>query len=94
MSEVTQYRSIAVSQYRQLRPSSGLEHTVITYSVRDANYLMNETTSGTRCPTLFDKWHWIFYMPCRTDMDGHSKAFDYPVMVHWEKVKVRADTIG
>ena len=30
---------------------------------------MNETkrnpTTGTRCPTLYDKWHGIFYMPIR-----------------------------
>ena len=48
---------------------------------------MNETrrkpTTGTRCPTLFDKRHKIFYMPSLTDSAGHTKAFDYPVMDHW-----------
>ena len=44
---------------------------------------MNETrrkpSTGTQCPTLFDKWHGTFYMPSRTDTAGHTKAFDYPV---------------
>ena len=48
---------------------------------------MNETrrkpTTGTRCPTLFDKWHGIFYMPSCTDTVGHAKAYIYPVMDHW-----------
>ena len=43
---------------------------------------------GTRCPTLFDKWHGIFYMPNRTDTAGHTKAFIYPVMDHWDHQKV------
>ena len=47
---------------------------------------MNETrrkpTARTRCPTLFDKWHWILYMSSRTDTAGHTKAFIYPVMDH------------
>ena len=45
--------------------------------------MMNETrrkpTTGTRCPTLFVKWHRIFYMPSHTDTAGHTKVFDYPV---------------
>ena len=49
---------------------------------------MNETsgkpTTGTWCSTLFNKWHGIFYMPSYTDTAGH-KAFDYPVMDHWEE---------
>ena len=53
---------------------------------------MNETrrkpTTGTRCPTLFYKWHGIFYMPSCTGTAGHTKAFHYPVMDHWGKVKV------
>ena len=28
-------------------------------------------TIRTRYPTLFDKWHGVFYMPSRTDTDGH-----------------------
>ena len=40
-------------------------------------------TTRTQCPTLFDKWHRIFYMASRTEMAGHTKAFDYPVMDHW-----------
>ena len=47
---------------------------------------MNETrrkpTTGTRCPTLFHKWHGIFYMPSHTDTAGHTKALIYPVMDH------------
>ena len=41
---------------------------------------MNKTrrkpTTGRQSPTLFDKWHGIFYMPSRTDEAGHTKAFD------------------
>ena len=48
---------------------------------------MNETrrkpTTGRQSPTLFDKWHGIFYMPSRIDEAGHTKAFDYPVAEHW-----------
>ena len=46
-----------------LRPSSGREHRVILIQSGDDNYLRlrNETrrkhTTGTQCPTLFDKWH-------------------------------------
>ena len=51
-------------------------------------------TTRTRCPTLFSKWHRIFYyvqsyrhgwtyqglgLPSHTDRAGHTKAFDYPV---------------
>ena len=51
---------------------------------------MNETrgkpATGTWCPTLFDKWQRIFYMPSRTDTAGHTKAYIYPVMDCWGKV--------
>ena len=54
--------------------------------------LMNKTrrtpTTRTRCPTLFDKWRGVFYMPSCTDTAGHTRAFDYPVVDHWGKVKV------
>ena len=44
---------------------------------------MNETrrkpTTGRQSPSLFDKWHGIFYMPSHTDPAGHTKAFDCPV---------------
>ena len=44
---------------------------------------MNETrrkpTTGRQSPSLFDKWHGVFYMPSRIDEAGHTKAFDYPV---------------
>ena len=79
-----------------IRPSSGREHNYsrITYmqSGDDDDYLMNESsrkpTTGTRCPTLFDKWDGIFYMPSRADTAGHAKAFIYPVMDHRGEVKV------
>ena len=45
------------------------------------------TATGMQCPTLFDMWHRIFCMPSRTDTAGHIKAFNYPVMDHWGKVK-------
>ena len=48
---------------------------------------MNETrrkpTTGRQSPSLFDKWHGIFYMPSCIDEAGHTKAFDYPVAEHW-----------
>ena len=48
---------------------------------------MNETrrkpTTGRQSPSLFDKWHGIFYMPSRIDEAGHTKAFDYPVAEPW-----------
>ena len=50
---------------------------------------MNETrrkpTTGRQSPSLFDKWHGIFYMLSLTDTAGHTKAFDYPVAEHWGK---------
>ena len=49
--------------------------------------MMNESrrkpTTGRQSPSLFDKWHGIFYMPSRIDEAGHTKAFDYPVAEHW-----------
>ena len=45
------------------------------------NGTRREPTTGTRCPTLFKKWHGILYMPSRTA--GHTKAFIYPFMGHW-----------
>ena len=38
-----------------------------------------EHTTGRQSPSLFDKWHKIFYMPSRIDDAGHTKTFDYPV---------------
>ena len=68
---------------RSLRPSSGRQHTVV-YLIQsgDDDYLMNETrmepTTGTRYPSLFDKWHRIFlYMPSRIDTAVHTKVFIY-----------------
>ena len=29
--------------------------------------LVRKPAMGTQCPTLFDKWHGMFYMPSRTD---------------------------
>ena len=62
--------SFTPSQY--LRPSSGREHTVISYSVRWWGlYSMNETrrkpTTWRQPPSLFNKWHGIFYMPSGTE---------------------------
>ena len=59
-----EWRIYALSAYN--RPSLGREHTVIALiQSGDDDYLMNETrrkpTTATRCPTLFDKWHGIFY---------------------------------
>ena len=38
---------------------------------------MRKPTIWTGCPTLFDKWHGIFYMLSRTDTAGHTKVFIY-----------------
>ena len=49
----------------------------------DDDYLMIEPrrkpTTGTRCLTVFNKWHRFLYTPSRTDTAGHTKVFDYPV---------------
>ena len=48
------------------------------------DYLMSETrrkpTTGIHCPTCFDQWRRIFYMPRYRDTAGHTKAFIYPAM--------------
>ena len=49
---------------------------------------MNETrrkpTARTRCPTLFDKWHWILYMSSRTDrLDIPRPLFTQPHRHGW-----------
>ena len=77
----------AFTPCRYLRPFSGREHNYQLIQSGD-DCLMNETrrkpTTGTRCPTLFDTWHGIFYMPSRTDTVGHNtKVFDYQVVDHW-----------
>ena len=51
-------------------------------------YSMNLMKQSDQDLFFFDKWHRIFYIPSRTDMAGHTKAFDYPVMDHWGKDKV------
>ena len=62
------------------------------------SYLMNETrrkpTTGRQSPSLFDKWHVIFYISSRTDTAGHTKAFDYPVVGQWGKVEVFSSASG
>ena len=41
-------------------------------------------TIGRQSPSLFDKWHGIFYLPNRTiDTAVHTKAFIYPVLDNW-----------
>ena len=80
---------------RHLRPSSGREHI----QSGDDDYLMNETrrkpTTGRQSPTLFDKWHGIFYMPSRIDEAAHTKAFDDPVAEHWgESQRAKRSLVG
>ena len=60
---------------------------------------MNETrrkpTTGRQSPTLFDKWHGIFYMPSRIAEAGHTKAFDDPVAEHWrESQRAKRSLVG
>ena len=52
---------------RHLRPSSGREHTVIFNLFSPVMITWRKPTTATQCPTLFNKWHGIFYMPSRTD---------------------------
>ena len=47
------------------------------------NAIRRKPTTRRQSPSLFDKWHGIFYMPSRIDEAGHTKAFDYPVAEHW-----------
>ena len=60
---------------------------------------MNETrrkqTTGRQSPSLFDKWHRIFYMPSCIDEAGHTEAFDYPVAEHWgESQRTKRSLVG
>ena len=75
-----------------LRPSSGGEHTIIKLiQSGDDDYLMNDELGGNltlgHYPTL--KWYAIFYIPSRTNTAGHSKAFEYPVMVKKEGLQLK-----
>ena len=49
---------------------------------------------GDNSPSLFDKWHGIFYMPSRIDEAGHTKTFDYPVVEHWGKAEMFSSAGG
>ena len=51
------------------------------------NEIRRKPTTGRQSPSLFDKSHGIFYinMPSHIDEAGHTKAFDYPVAVHWRE---------
>ena len=51
-------------------------------------------TTGRQPPSLFDKWHGIFYMPSRIDKAGHTKAFGYPVAEHWGEAEMFSSTGG
>ena len=59
---------------------------------------MNETrrtpTTGRQSPSLFDKWHGIFYMPSRIDTAVHTKTFDYPVAEHWGEAEMSSSASG
>ena len=60
---------------------------------------MSETrrkpTTGRQPPSLFDKWHGIFYiMPSRIDEAGHTKAFDFPVAEHWGRAEMFSSAGG
>ena len=63
-----------------LRSSSGREHNTVKLLNRsgDDDYLANGTrrkpTTGTRCPTLFDKWHGIYYCSNITLFQSESGA--------------------
>ena len=67
--------------------ASGLHQFIDIHKMSMPHYLMNETrrkpTTRRQSPSLFDKWHGIFYIPSRIDEAGHTKAFDYPVAEHW-----------
>ena len=55
----------------------------VTMIILDERNYRRKPTTGTRCPTLFDKWHGILYKPSCTDTAGHTMSFDYPVMDDW-----------
>ena len=61
--------------------SSG--HALVTFTYPCWRSFWVRETTGRQSPSLFDKWHGIFYMPSRIDEAGHTKAFDYPVAEHW-----------
>ena len=70
---------------QHLRPSSGREHTIVQLiQSGDDDYSMNETrkqtTIGRQSPSLFDKWHGIFYMPSRTGTAGHTSVVFHGVI--------------
>ena len=59
------------------------------------NEARRKPTTGRQSPTLFDKWHGIFYMPSRIDEAGHTKAFDDPVAEHWgESQRAKRSLVG
>ena len=65
---------------------------------RADDHLTNETrrkpTTVRQSPSLFDKWHGIFYMSSRTDTPGHIKAFGYQVMGDWGKAEMFSSASG
>ena len=74
--------------YRHLVPSSGRENTVIQLNQSSDNddYLMNETrrpTTATRCPTLFDTWHGIFYIYAQSHRYGWTYQGPLFTMQSW-----------
>ena len=76
--------SAATATFRERTYSHDLHYYCIQSG--DGDYLMNETrrtsTTGTRCPTLSDKWHWIFYMPSRINTTGHTNLRPLIFMNH------------
>ena len=74
------WRFHALSASKAIFKARTYSRRPITCLAGDDDYLMNETsrtpTTGSWCPTLFDKWHCICYMPIcsRTDTAGHTKA--------------------
>ena len=83
------------------RESSG--NNWCTYNVNGVQSIKNgpeqfigiNLTTGRQSPSLFDKWHGIFYMPSRIDEAGHTKAFDYLVAEHWgESQRAKRSLVG
>ena len=69
------------------RPTRVTLNASVSLSIEFEWELMNETRrkpiTGRHPPSLFDKWHGVFYMPSRVDTAVYTKAFDYPVAEHW-----------
>ena len=86
---------------RHLRPSSGREY-IQSYTLiqsGDDDYLMNETrrkpTTGRQSPSLFDKWHGIFYMPiAQTRLDIPRSLVTQSCLLMDERLRTKSNLVS